>query len=70
MPPGHELAWSLFLELSPARQFSEAGPGRIPPQAIAAWFSIRGIRPNSRILWFLTQLDVAWLSAIRKLPAA
>ena len=66
MPKGMTLAWTIFQEIAGARRFAEGVPMRIPPSEIAAWFALRGIRPTSRLLWFITQLDTAWLRAMRK----
>ncbi len=67
MPAELRAVFPLFLELSGARDFAgQAGlPTAIKPTEMLAWLQLRGIRPNSRMLWYLKQIDQAWLRATR-----
>jgi hypothetical protein len=68
MPDELRSVFPLFLELAGARGYAQGVPTVIPPSEIAAWLSLRGIRPNSRMLWYLRQIDSAWLRSLRAAP--
>lgn len=66
MPQALGAIMPLFFELIGARRYAQGVPTPIPPSEIAAWLLLRGIRPNSRLLWFIRNLDTAWLKAMRE----
>jgi hypothetical protein len=67
MPDGGDYLWTMFLDLSRSRMFTEAGPLGIPYSEIDAW-----ARLNARTLapWevaVLRDLDGAFLTVTAKL---
>jgi hypothetical protein len=41
-------------------------PAAIAPTEMAAWFALHGVRPSTRLLWYVRALDAAWRRAMRE----
>jgi hypothetical protein len=62
-PPGFDYIWTVFLDLSAARQVG-FGPCPIAYRDILAWSQLTGVKLKTWEVEFISRLDSLWLKVI------